>query len=74
MNQTNQRAIRAFFAGLEEEANDLAARLTNGDDESVWLWFRQRYPTATKRATRGGRWREFVKAMREFCENESAVH
>ena len=62
----NQPAIRAFFAGLDEEARDLAERLAHGDDESVWAWFERRYPNATKRAAKGRHWREFVRAIREF--------
>ena len=70
VNNGNQPAIRAFFAGLDEEARDLAERLAHGDDESVWAWFERRYPKATKRAAKGRHWREFVMAIREFYRDE----
>ena len=74
VNNGNQPAIRAFFAGLDEEARDLAERLAHGDDESVWAWFERRYPKATKRAARGRHWREFVRAIREFYGDETRLH
>jgi len=70
----NQPAIRAFVAGLDEEARDLAERLAHGDDESVWAWFERRYPKATKRAANGRHWREFVRAIREFYGDETRLH
>ena len=73
VNNGNQPAIRAFFAGLDEEARDLAERLSHGDDESVWAWFERRYPKATKRAATGRHWREFVRAIREFYGDESGL-
>ena len=73
MAATNQRAIEAFFEGLDEEANDLAERLVNGDDESVWAWFRQRYPKATSHVARERKWREFVTAVREYYADEEPV-
>ncbi len=69
----NQQAIRAFFAGLDEEAHDLAERLAHGDDESVWAWFERRYPKATRRAAKDRHWREFVRAIREFYGDESRI-
>jgi len=74
MDSENQPAIRAFFAGLDEEARDLAERLAHGDDESVWAWFERRYPKATKRAAKGRHWREFVRAIREFYGEETGLH
>ena len=71
MTDANQQAIRAFFAGLDEEAHDLAERLAHGDDESVWAWFERRYPKATERVANGHQWREFVKAIREFYGEET---
>jgi hypothetical protein len=53
VTEGNQQAIHAFFAGLDEEAHDLAERLAHGDGESVWAWFERRYPRATKRAAKG---------------------
>ena len=73
MTEANQQAIRAFFAGLDEEAHDLAERLAHGDDESVWVWFERRYPKATKRAAKGRHWRVFVTAIREFYGDETRV-
>jgi hypothetical protein len=73
VNEANQQAIRAFFAGLDEEAHDLAERLAHGDDESVWAWFERRYPKATKRAAKGRHWREFVIAIREFYGDETRL-
>jgi hypothetical protein len=72
-NRRNQRAIDAFFEGLDEEANDLAERLVNGDDEAVWAWFRQRYPKATSRVSKERQWREFVTAIREYCADEAPL-
>ena len=74
MHNGDQPAIRAFFAGLDEEARDLAERLAHGDDESVWAWFERRYPEATKRAAKGRHWREFVRAIREFYGEETGLH
>ena len=74
VNDGNQPAIRAFFAGLDEEARDLAERLAHGDDESVWAWFERRYPKATKRAASGRHWREFVTAIREFYGDDTRLH
>ncbi|MBV8404708.1 MAG: hypothetical protein JO203_10985 [Gammaproteobacteria bacterium] len=73
VTDANQQAIRAFFAGLDEEAHDLAERLAHGDDESVWAWFERRYPKATKRAAKDRHWREFVRAIREFYGDESPL-
>jgi hypothetical protein len=73
VSEANQQAIRAFFAGLDEEAHDLAERLAHGDDESVWAWFERRYPKATKRAAKDRHWRDFVKAIREFYGDESGL-
>ena len=73
VREANQQAIRAFFAGLDEEAHDLAERLAHGDDESVWAWFERRYPKATKRAATGRHWREFVIAIREFYGDETRL-
>ena len=72
VTEANQQAIRAFFAGLDEEAHDLTERLAHGDDESVWAWFEKRYPKATKRAAKDRHWRDFVKAIRAFYGDESA--
>jgi len=73
VTEANQQAIQAFFAGLDEEAHDLAERLAHGDDESVWVWFEKRYPKATKRAAKDRHWRDFVKAIREFYVDESGL-
>jgi hypothetical protein len=73
MAARNQRAIDAFFEGLDEEANDLADRLVNGDDEAVWAWFRQRYPKATSHVAKERRWRDFVTAVREYYAEEEPV-
>jgi len=73
MLDRNERAIRAFFSGLDEEADDLMQRLSLGDDESVWAWFRQRYPKATQRVAKGRAWRDFVRAMREFYRSENPI-
>jgi hypothetical protein len=73
VTDANQQAIRAFFAGLDEEAHDLAERLAHGDDESVWAWFERRYPKATKRAAKDRHWRDFVKAIREFYGDETGL-
>ncbi len=73
VTEGNQQAIRAFFAGLDEEAHDLAERLAHGDDESVWAWFERRYPKATKRAAKDRHWREFVRAIREFYGDEGGL-
>jgi hypothetical protein len=73
VSEANQQAIRAFFAGLDEEAHDLAERLAHGDDESVWAWFERRYPKATKRAAKDRHWRDFVRAIREFYGDESGL-
>ena len=73
VTDANQQAIRAFFAGLDEEAHDLAERLAHGDDESVWAWFERRYPKATKRAAKDRHWREFVKAIRAFYGDETGL-
>jgi len=74
MLERNHRILLSFFEGLDEEANDLAERLTTGDDESVWAWFRQRYPKATKRVSEGRQWRQFVTAVREFYAEEDHLH
>jgi hypothetical protein len=74
VNDGSQPAIRAFFAGLDEEARDLAERLAHGDDESVWAWFERRYPKATRRVAKGRHWREFVRAIREFYQDEIPLH
>src|SRR5215469_792443 len=71
VTEANQQAMRAFFAGLDEEAHDLAERLAHGDDESVWAWFERRYPKATRRVANGRHWREFVRAIREFYGEET---
>ena len=73
VTEANQQAIRAFFAGLDEEAHDLAERLAHGDDESVWVWFERRYPKATQRVAKGRHWREFVTAIREFYGDETRL-
>jgi hypothetical protein len=73
VSEGTQQAIRAFFAGLDEEAHDLAERLAHGDDESVWAWFERRYPKATKRAAKDRHWRDFVRAIREFYRDEGAL-
>jgi len=73
VTERTQQAIRAFFAGLDEEAHDLAERLAHGDDESVWAWFERRYPKATRRAAKGRHWRDFVKAIREFYREDTRL-
>src|SRR5579862_3189513 len=73
MLERNEKAIRAFFSGLDDEADDLMQRLSLGDDESVWAWFRQRYPKATQRVAKGRAWRDFVRAMREFYRSENSI-
>jgi hypothetical protein len=73
MTARNQRAVDAFFEGLREEANGLAERLVNGDEEAVWAWFRQRYPKATSRVSKERQWREFVTAVREYYAEEEPV-
>ena len=73
VREGNQQAIRAFFAGLDEEAHDLAERLAHGDDESVWAWFERRYPKATKRAAKDRHWRDFVRAIREFYGEDTSL-
>jgi hypothetical protein len=70
MFERNQRAIDAFFEGLDEEANDLAERLVYGDDEAVWAWFQRRYPNAMTHVSRAGQWRDFVTAVRECYTDE----
>ena len=73
MSERNQRALDSFFEGLHEEANDLAERLSTGDDEAVWAWFRQRYPKATGRVSNDCQWRQFVSAVREFYADEQLI-
>ena len=73
MAARNQRAIDAFFEGLQEEANDLAERLVTGDDEAVWAWFRQRYPKAARRVAKKRQWREFVTAVRQYYAEAEQV-
>ena len=73
VTEGNQQAIRAFFAGLDEEAHDLAERLTHDDDESVWAWFERRYPKANRHAAKGRHWRDFVRAIREFYGDDTRL-
>lgn len=74
MINRNERVIRAFNSGLDEEAEDLMQRLVLGDDESVWAWFQQRYPVATQRVSKGRTWRHFVRAMRDcYREDENPL-
>jgi hypothetical protein len=70
MSEKYQQALHSFFEGLEEEAQDLADRIVNGDDEAVWAWFRQRYPKAAGRVLKDRQWRQFVSAVREYYEEE----
>lgn len=56
------------FACGKDEVRELLERLELGDDQSVWAWFRFRFPKTMRRIERAGERREFVTAMRYAWE------
>ena len=51
-----------------DEVGELLERLELGDDESVWAWFRYRFPKTMCKVERVGQRRAFLTAMRYAWE------
>jgi hypothetical protein len=56
------------FTCRRDEVAELLERLELGDDESVWAWFRYRFPRTMRKVECAGGRRDFLTAMRYAWE------